>query len=227
MYNFYMNYITKILDIQPVTHDVKQFHLEKPPGYEFIPGQATSVAINRENLLAETRPFTFTSLNSDLYLEFIIKEYPDHHGITEMIHQLQVGDELVIEDPWGTISYADQGVFIAGGAGITPFIAILRQLKKDGKIAHNRLFFSNKTTQDIIKENHLREILPPENLVLSLTREEQPGYHSGRIDQAFLKQHIADFGQNFYVCGPKGMNADIKQILIDLGASPQLLIFEK
>jgi len=222
-----MNYLTKILDIQPVTHDVKQFRLEKPPGYEFIPGQATSVAINRENLLAETRPFTFTSLNSDPDLEFIIKEYPDHHGITEIIHQLQVGDELVIEDPWGTISYADQGVFIAGGAGITPFIAILRQLYKDGKITSNRLFFSNKTTQDIIKENELREILSPENLVLSLTREEQPGYHFGRMDQAFLKQHIADFDQNFYVCGPKGMNADIKQILIGLGASPQLLIFEK
>jgi ferredoxin-NADP reductase len=222
-----MNYITKILDVQSVTHDVKQFCLEKPPGYEFIPGQATSVSINRENLISETRPFTFTSLNSVPYLEFIIKEYPEHHGITEKIHQLQVGDELVIEDPWGTISYADQGVFIAGGAGITPFMAILRQLNKDGKIASNRLFFSNKTTQDIIKENELREILPPENLVLSLTREEQPGYHTGRMDQAFIKEHLADFDQNFYVCGPKGMNADIKQILIDLGASSQSLIFEK
>ena len=222
-----MNYITKILDIQPVTHDVKQLRLEKPQGYEFFPGQATSVAINRENLLAEPRPFTFTSLNSDPYLEFIIKEYPDHHGITEKIHKLQVGDELVIEDPWGTISYEDNGVFIAGGAGITPFIAILRQLHKDGKIADNRLFFSNKTTQDIIKENELRDILPPGNLVLSLTREEKSGYHFGRMDQDFLEQHIADFDQNFYVCGPKGMNANIKQILIDLGASPQSLIFEK
>jgi ferredoxin-NADP reductase len=222
-----MKYITKIFDIRPVTHDVKQFRLEKPPGYAFIPGQATSVAINKENLLNETRPFTFTSLNSDPYLEFIIKEYPEHHGITEKIHKLQVEDELAIEDPWGTISYGDQGVFVAGGAGITPFIAILRQLQKDGKIADNRLFFSNKTSQDIIKEDELRGILPPGNSVFLLTREEKSGYHFGRMDQDFLEKHVEDFDQNFYVCGPKAMNADIKQILIDMGATPQSLIFEK
>jgi ferredoxin-NADP reductase len=30
-------------------------------------------------------------------------------------------------------------VFIAGGAGVTPFIAILRQLQADDKIANNKL----------------------------------------------------------------------------------------
>jgi ferredoxin-NADP reductase len=222
-----MKNIIKILDIQPITHDVKQFRVEKPSGYKFIPGQAAKVAINREDLLEEKRSFTFSSLNEDPYLEFIIKAYPQHQGITEKIHQLQVGDELIIGDPRGSIHYADQGVFIAGGAGITPFIAILRQLHKDGKVANSRLLFSNKTAGDVILEEELKGMLPSENLTLVFTREESSGYHFGRMDRAFLKGQIADFSQNFYICGPRAMTADIRQALVDLGASPQLLVFEK
>ncbi|WDR00201.1 hypothetical protein PSC71_05305 [Devosia sp. J2-20] len=32
-------------------------------------------------------------------------------------------------DAWGTIQYQEPGTFIAGGAGVTPFIAILRDLQ--------------------------------------------------------------------------------------------------
>jgi predicted ferric reductase len=42
------------------------------------------------------------------------------------IRKLKHGDELIIRDVWGAIEYKGEGVFIAGGAGVTPFIAILR-----------------------------------------------------------------------------------------------------
>jgi len=38
-------------------------------------------------------------------------------------------DELILHDVFGAISYMGEGVFIAGGAGITPFISIFRYLK--------------------------------------------------------------------------------------------------
>jgi predicted ferric reductase len=44
------------------------------------------------------------------------------------IRKLKHGDELIIRDVWGAIEYKGE-VFIAGGAGVTPFIAILRQLQ--------------------------------------------------------------------------------------------------
>jgi ferredoxin-NADP reductase len=103
----------------------------------------------------------------------------------------------------------------------------MRQLKADGRIAGNRLFFSNKTAEDVIIEDELREIFPQENLVLVLSRDDQPDYYAGRIDADFLKNHVDDFQQNFYVCGPKSMNKDVKSILADLGAAPQSLVFEK
>jgi ferredoxin-NADP reductase len=125
-----MKNIVRILDIEQVTHDVKCFRIEKPAGYTFTPGQATDVSINKTGMTEQKRPFTFTGLVEEGYLEFTIKRYPDHHGVTDQLHQLNPGDELFIEDAWGAIEYKGPGYFIAGGAGIAPFIAILRRLHK-------------------------------------------------------------------------------------------------
>ena len=56
-------HIVKIRSIEPVTHDVKRFTIEKPGGYSFIPGQATELTINKEGWTDKRNPFTFTSLN--------------------------------------------------------------------------------------------------------------------------------------------------------------------
>src|SRR3569832_1299572 len=134
-------HVVKLISISRVTHDVKCFRFEKPAGYHFTPGQATEVSVNMDGWLDEKRPITYNCLNKDPYLEFTIKGYTDHHGVTEKIHSLKEGDELIIRDVWGAIAYKGPGFFIAGGAGITPFIAILRHQYDDGKLHGNTLFF--------------------------------------------------------------------------------------
>ena len=224
-----MAYKVKILKIEKVTHDVKRFILEKPEGFKFIPGQATLVSINQGTWRFETRPFTFTSLNEDKNLEFTIKRYKEHKGVTERIHNLKQGDELIIREPFGTINYKGKGVFIAGGAGLTPFIAILRQLRKDRKLEGNKLIFSNKKKEDIIIERELKQMFKknPEDLILTLTEEHKKGYENRRIDEDFLREKIKDFNQNFYICGPPGMIEDLKMILKKLGAKVGSVVFEK
>ena len=88
-----MEKITTILDITPVTHDVNRYRLEKPEGYRFHPGQATDVSINKTKWREEKRPFTFTCLNDDPFLEFTIKSYRDHDGVTKELGNLHPGDE--------------------------------------------------------------------------------------------------------------------------------------
>lgn len=233
---------SKILFTSFVTHDVKHFMVEKPRGYQFTPGQATDVAINQSEWREERRPFTFTSLNDDLVLEFTIKGYFDHAGVTQKLHSLVPGDELLLDEPWGTITYRGPGTFIAGGAGITPFIAIFRQLRKEDKIEGNRLIYSNKTRKDVILEKELRETFG-ENLTLLVTREDVPedcGYEKGRIDREYLEASIPTLSsqtrlrgasmnleQNFYVCGPKPMVKDVKGYLEELGVKADSVVFEK
>jgi ferredoxin-NADP reductase len=79
----------KILNTHNVTHDVKRFKLTKPEKYSFAPGQATEVSINKPGWIDEKRPFTFTNLPADEYLEMIIKKYPSHNGVTNQLHKLK------------------------------------------------------------------------------------------------------------------------------------------
>jgi len=221
-----MEYSTKIIETKAVASNVKYFRLEKPAGYSFIPGQATDVSINLPRWKEERRPFTFTALNDAPYLEFTIKSYRDHDGVTNQLGKLVPGDELIVRDVWGAIEYKGPGYFIAGGAGITPFIAILRQLRNENKLEDNTLFFSNKTAADIIIHEELAATLG-ENAVFVITKEKTDRYFNGYIDEKFLRSHVVDFSKHFYLCGPDKMIADLQTILAGLGASSDSVVFEK
>ncbi|NBC82237.1 MAG: flavodoxin reductase [Bacteroidetes bacterium] len=215
----------RILDIANITHDVKRFRIEKPEGYTYEPGQATEVAIHKPEMENEGRPFTFTGLNEEDTLEFIIKIYNDHDGITKEFGKLQKGDELLIEDAWGAITYKGPGTFIAGGAGVTPFIAILRDLAKKGQLADNMLIFSNKTKKDIILHDEFSKILG-NKFVNVLTQEESKKFEKRRVNKSYLQEKITNFDQPFYVCGPDGFVTDISKVLKELGANPDEVVFE-
>lgn len=221
-----MAYAVKITGVSDVTHDVRRITVEKPDGFAFQPGQATDVAIDKAGWRDEPRPFTFTSLNCWPELEFTIKVYPDHDGVTEQIGMLRKGDRLLIEDPWGAIRYKGKGCFIAGGAGVTPFIAIIRDLQAKGELGGNSLVFSNKTERDIILRS---EFEAAKGLDCVFTVTEQPGSElaRGMIDKALLEKYVSSFDQAFYVCGPPGMVEDVSACLEQLGAKPDSIVFEE
>lgn len=224
-----MSYTVAIKSIENITHDVKQFTYEKPHGFTFTPGQATEVTINKEGWKDEKRPFTFTSLNEDPNLQFTIKIYEDHEGVTHQIGKLKVGDEFIIDDPWGTIEYKGPGVFLAGGAGVTPFIAILRQLHKDEELEGNKLIFSNKTAKDVILRGEFERMLD-DDFISVLSDEkgtDRDIFLDGFIDKEFLADQIDDFDQPFYVCGPPAFNENMMKYLKELGAEPDSLVFEE
>ena len=219
-------HIVRIESITPVTHNVKQFRLTKPQGYKFEPGQATEISINKNEWKEKRNPFTFTSLNSWPYLEFTIKIYPERNGVTNELGKLNPGDELILHDVWGAIAYKGEGYFIAGGAGITPFIAILRQLNNDSLIKSNQLFFSNRTSDDIILHKELDAMLGA-NAHYVITNEETTTFEKGHINRDYLISHVTDFTKPFYVCGPDKMISDLSQVLNELGANADQVVFEK
>jgi len=99
-------------------------------------------------------------------------------------------------------------------------------LHKEGKVKGNQLYFSNKTSQDVILKEEFDNILGL-NAHYILTREENPNYRKGPINKQFLLREIGDFSKPFYICGPDKMVADINHQLTELGANPEALVFEK
>ena len=218
--------IVKILKVEPVTHNVRRFTLERPEGLTFVPGQAADISINTPELKNEKRPFTFTGLTEWDHLEFTIKIYTDHNGVTNHLGKLKAGDQLIIHDVFGAIHYYGEGVFIAGGAGVTPFIAIFRQLKKEGKLGNNTLIFSNNTEKDIILREEFTQMLG-KNFINTLTQEETTSFDHRLIDAAYLKEKLPTFAQYFYLCGPDPMVLALQKTLISLGADSSKVIVEQ
>jgi ferredoxin-NADP reductase len=214
----------KVLENSKITHNVRRLKVGRPPDYNFIPGQATEVSLPKKE--KESRPFTFTGLTDWSYLEFSIKIYPDHEGVTSKINKLMPGDEIILHDVWGAIEYRGPGVFVAGGAGVTPFISILRDLYRKEELEGNKLYFSNKTSDDIILKDEFTKMLG-DNFCNTLTAEKTSQFRYGKFDLKFFKDEIKSFNQHFYVCGPDGFVKDMNNIFQQLGAAPELLIFER
>ncbi|WEK04099.1 MAG: FAD-binding oxidoreductase [Candidatus Devosia phytovorans] len=216
----------QILKTEMVTHNVRHYRVEKPKKFHFGPGQATEVSIDKPDWANEKRPFTFTSLQDDSDLEFTIKSYRDHPGVTNALWGCEAGDYLLLRDVWGTIQYKGPGTFIAGGAGVTPFIAILRSLNAKGGLKGNRLIVSNREEKDIILRDEFEAMDGLETL-WTVTGDPKSKLLQERIDTAFLKTHVTDFSQNFYLCGPEAMVADLRASLEELGANVSSVTWEK
>jgi ferredoxin-NADP reductase len=218
------SYNVKVLKIEKITHDVLGIKTEKPIGYTFIPGQATEVAVNDKEWINEKRPFTFTNLPGDDHLEFTIKTYPVHNGVTNRLLKLRPGEELIIHDVWGAIHYKGKGLFIAGGAGITPFISIFRYLRSINDTENNRLLFANKTRKDIILEKELNDLLK-DNVINILSEEDIKGYKHGFINEEILKELIRP-DDILYICGPPPMIDAVTKYLSNLGVSDKSVVME-
>ena len=214
-----------IKKIEPLTHDVLRIIAEKPEGISYKPGQAVDVSINKEGWRDELRPFTFVSLEDEDHIEFNIKTYTDHDGVTHKLRSLRPGDELLIGEVFGAIEYKGEGMFLAGGAGITPFLAIFNMLERDKKVGENTLLFANKAEKDIILKDKFEKLLG-DNFVNILSDEENPNYEHGFINADLIERNRTKGIKYYYICGPDPMLDAVEKELKKLGVSDDAIITE-
>ncbi|WP_172328598.1 FAD-binding oxidoreductase [Mangrovicoccus sp. HB161399] len=211
--------------IEALTGNVYRLRLEKPDGFGFVPGQATDVAIDRDGWREEERPFTFTSQPEDPFLEFTIKSYPDHDGVTAQIPTLQKGEHLRIGGPWGAIRDEGRGVIVAGGAGLTPFIPILRRRIAAGTAGEMTLIQADKDWDSLIlrEEWHRARDL---RTVFVLEEEARAGCERGRVTRELLEKHGVTGSTRVYVCGPPPMEEAVEKALEEIGIDGGRVIHE-
>jgi ferredoxin-NADP reductase len=218
-----MSYTVKILSTEMLNKNVKRFTTDKPPELKYKPGQA--VLVELPELKGNKHPFTFTRLPDDPQVEFTIKLYDEREGVTSHLRDYQTGFSFNFGEPWGAIEFKGAGLFLAGGAGVTPFIAILRMLHRDGKIAGNALWFSNKTDEDVFLEDELRELLG-DHLKLLVSEKPSERYEHARMDKEYLKRQVNNLDQYFYICGPDKMVTELSEDLREMGVADDKIVTE-
>lgn len=220
-----MAYKLTLKEKTSLTHDVNQYVFTRPEGLKFTPGQATELTLDDPRWKEEGRPFTFTSQPDEAALEFVIKSYPSHDGVTEQLADLKPGDAVEIVKPFGAISDKGAGTFIAAGAGLTPFIPILRHRMQAGTLKGCRLIYTNTSEADIILREEW-EAMRDLDVIFTVTDAPGKTVRRARIDQAFLAETIDDFSQRFYLCGSGDFVDDVRNALKALGTPEDRIITE-
>lgn len=127
-------------------------------------------------------------------------------AIGKSIEISNVGGDFVVEDP------TEEYVFIAGGIGITPFRAILKQLEHENKPINVTLLYANRDEHISYKEE--LESLAKNNSNFKIYYITSPE----RIDEIKIKELVPNFQKsNFYVSGPEPMVESMGNILKKMG----------
>lgn len=220
-----MTHHLTLKQIEPVTHDTHHLIFDRPEDFAFSPGQGVELFVQKDGWKHEGRPFTPVTLPHEPTLEFVIKSYPDHNGVTEQIGKMQPGDKVDMKGPFGAISDEGPGVFIAGGAGVTPMIAVLRKRLHDhGTLDGSTLIFANKTEADIIWRDRFAAM---EGLQTVFVVDESDGsVPEQRVDRDFLSGYVGP-DNRCYLCGPPPMMKAVRAALQELGVKDARIIEEK
>jgi vanillate O-demethylase ferredoxin subunit len=130
---FHQVMISEIADEVPAVVSLRLERSNGQPMSPFSPGSHVELQIPN----GSRRSYSICSDPADLsyYLLGILRD-PKSRGGSAYIHEsLEAGDVLLMSEPNGSFQLANDAarhVFIAGGIGITPFLPMLRQLRRDG-----------------------------------------------------------------------------------------------
>jgi ferredoxin-NADP reductase len=219
-------YTVKVLKAHFINHNVKRIVVEKPKAYEFLAGQAAEIAIDEPGFRNITRPYTITSVSESDFLEFFIKVSTNPVTISGRLGNVNRGDDLIISNAFGNIRYRGPGLFIAGGTGITPFIAICRQLSLSNSLNNCFLLLANKTVRDIILKDELEDLFETGYVDVLEDRagsNAEPGFLGSKL----LREYEQSPGAYYYICGPIKFTLIIIKHLINMGVDESRIIYEK
>src|SRR5262245_11042654 len=146
-------YTVKLKGRQEVAEGTMAFHLEKPAGFQFKPGQYINVTlINPRETDDEGSTRSFSIASAPFEEDLVVATRMRDTAFKRVFKTLSVGSEIRISGPWGSFTLqADESrpaVFLVGGIGITPFRSIILQAAKN-RLAHKLyLFYSNRRPED-------------------------------------------------------------------------------
>ena len=130
----------RVAAITQVAEKVKRFRLERVDGGEmpiFSGGSHVVVAMRDGDILRRNTYSLMSSPRDTTAYELSILRVENSRGGSAFLHEkLNVGDTLVISQPVNLFPFDVRGrkhLFMAGGIGITPFMAMMDQMTREDR----------------------------------------------------------------------------------------------
>ena len=214
--------------VGPVTDEtakVRTLRLEVPdwPGHRA--GQHVDIRLTADDGYQAERAYSIASAPGEP-LAITVERLDDGEVSPYLTEDARPGDMLEVRGPIGGYFVWEPGsggplLLAAGGSGVVPLRAILRERGRTGSSVPARLLYSSRSWEDVIYSSELD--VPPKgvSVIHTLTRSQPPSWkgYARRVDAQMLAEVAWPTADRplAYVCGPTNFVESVAAGLVGLG----------
>lgn len=198
----------RVAEKRPVADDICLFELKKPDG-SVLPAFEAGAHILVETPAGLARRYSLCNApgERESYVIAVKRERAGGGGSASMVDDLQVGHELTAAVPLNYFPLATEAgshLLIAGGIGITPILAMARQLQDVGKPF--RIVYCTRSPEAAA----FLDILADPALADRVMLHHDGGDPARALDFKALLNECAP-GQHLYCCGPRSLMQAVRE----------------
>lgn len=219
--------------ITPIKNDIIEytFRFETPQKLDYKAGQFILVKIQDDPEMY--RAYSISSYNEDSRrLSITIKKMENGYGSDIVFNQFKEGQQVELEGPMGQEliidESADKIVLVAGGIGITPFKAIVKDLVLNNKHLKNfKLIYGANYEHEFIYDDVFKELQAESDkfdYIKVVAFDENWKGKKGFVTDVMKDMDLQ--GYKIYMCGPKPMTDASVKVLKTLNVDENEIHYE-
>lgn len=200
---------------EKVAEGILSVDFELSESVDFIPGQYFFVTLINPpytDAKGNQRHFSITNSPSQKCILSMVTRIREGSAFKRSLRDMPIGSKVEIGAIAGRFVLPEDIekpiVFIAGGIGITPYMAMLRYIKEEGLGYKITLIYSNRDEKSTVFLKELKK-MEDNNFKLILTKV---------VDEQIIRNNLPKFKSlTYYISGPPKMVEAINTILTSMG----------
>lgn len=204
-----------------------------PAEFSFEPGQYLTLRRQIDGVEIR-RSYSICAGRQDGFVRVGIKHVPGGAFSGWANTALSVGDQIEAMPPMGRFTLPKaplrNGLFVAGGSGITPILSLVKSLLSEEPRARATLLYANRSLSSIMFRDEIEDLknlhMDRLRVIHVLESGQDIPLFSGRLDAAKSEEMFRSWVpvsdvERAYLCGPAPMRASVEAALLAAGLPPK------
>jgi ferredoxin-NADP reductase len=210
------------------TPTARTLRLRVPDRGTVLAGQHIDIRLTADDGYQAVRSYSIAAATGDDLLETTVEELDDGEVSPYLVYDLEVGDQVEIRGPIGRwfvwrVGDPQPVQLIAGGSGVVPLMAMIRDRELTASPVPFRLFYSLRTPRSRYYAGELDALVQSQRLPVDYVYTREAPRDStrppGRPDRDEFAAALIPVAEKpeIRVCGPTAFVEQYAQWLLDLG----------
>lgn len=197
----------------------------------FLPGQYVNILVPGTD---QKRSYSFSSPPKNEEVSFLVRNTPAGALTTYLRTKAEVGAAMSFTGPLGSFYLRDARrplLFLAGGTGLAPFLAMLGSIEADDRDPHPiHLIYGVTNDADLVEVDKLEAFartIPHFSFECCVAEEASSYPRKGYVTHHMRPEHLHGGDVDVYLCGPPAMVDAVRSDMAKRGITPANFYFEK